>query len=474
MSIVLRITALVAVVCGAAILLVTRAEINETKRRYREATEEPLVDLAMLLAANVASSAGEGSLNTAALQQAVSLAQGSPLKARIYEIERESFELRIYVTDAHGVVIYDSDSGRDYGKDYSRWNDVLRALRGEYGARSSAEGPHHAGAMLYVAAPIFKDGLVIGALSVGKPTTSADLFIRSAKQSTKLLGASAFAAALLLALLLAFVVAAPLRRLTRYVRDVGSGKRTHLPALPAGEIRDLGTAFEQMRDALEDRAYVDTYVQTLAHALKSPLSGIRGAAELLGEELPAAERARFVSNLSHDAARMQQLIEKLLALSTIQREKALSGAEVLDFGAVVREATDGLQGLARARNVSIVLPAESDLCLRANRLWLKEACTNLLQNALEFGPAGSRVEVSFEHSAENISLHIRDHGPGIPEWAGEKIYEKFYSLPRPDSGNKSTGLGLAIVKEVAELHAGFVRIENCSDGGALATLCLPR
>ena len=83
------------------------------------------------------------------------------------------------------------------------------------------------------------------------------------------------------------------------------------------------------------------------------------------------------------------------------------------------------------------------------------------------------IEVSVECREGQVHLRVVDHGPGVPDYAGERVFERFYSLPRPDSGQRSSGLGLPFVREVATLHGGEVSLRNCEGGGAVATLTLP-
>jgi two-component system, OmpR family, sensor histidine kinase CreC len=106
---------------------------------------------------------------------------------------------------------------------------------------------------------------------------------------------------------------------------------------------------------------------------------------------------------------------------------------------------------------------------------LRRALSNLLDNAIDFSPDGAVVEIDLHVDPRIAQVKVRDHGPGIPDYAEDKVFEKFYSLARPHSQKKSTGLGLAFVKEIAELHHGRITLENASDGkGAVATLSLPR
>ena len=102
---------------------------------------------------------------------------------------------------------------------------------------------------------------------------------------------------------------------------------------------------------------------------------------------------------------------------------------------------------------------------------LETAIRNLLGNALEFIPKeDGKIELTIEERGKFIRLEIRDNGPGLPDYALGKVFNHFYSLPRPHSGHKSSGLGLCFVRECAQLHGGQADLTNHIDGGALATL----
>ncbi|HEU0199178.1 MAG TPA: ATP-binding protein, partial [Burkholderiaceae bacterium] len=96
------------------------------------------------------------------------------------------------------------------------------------------------------------------------------------------------------------------------------------------------------------------------------------------------------------------------------------------------------------------------------------------RNSVDFAPAGSVIDIAARARGRRVELTVRDRGPGLPAFAGARTFDKFFSLPRPGTGKKSTGLGLAFVKEVMQLHGGAARLVNHPDGGALATLALPR
>jgi two-component system sensor histidine kinase CreC len=115
---------------------------------------------------------------------------------------------------------------------------------------------------------------------------------------------------------------------------------------------------------------------------------------------------------------------------------------------------------------------DASIRVHGDRFLIGQAVGNLLQNALEFSSRGGNVAVSLRSEASEAVIVVRDHGPGIPDFALAKVFERFYSLARPD-GQRSSGLGLCFVREVAALHRGSIVIANDPAGGAVATLTLP-
>ena len=119
------------------------------------------------------------------------------------------------------------------------------------------------------------------------------------------------------------------------------------------------------------------------------------------------------------------------------------------------------------------LDAPVDAHVEGDAFLLCRVVDNLIDNAIDFAPAGSEVLITLSCDPRRARIGVRDHGPGIPDYARDKVFEKFYSLARPHSRKKSTGLGLAFVKEIAALHHGRIELGNAPGHGALATLSLP-
>jgi two-component system sensor histidine kinase CreC len=245
--------------------------------------------------------------------------------------------------------------------------------------------------------------------------------------------------------------------------------------MPGHQMKTLATALEDMRDALEGREYVESYVQSLTHELKSPVAAILGASEILQDGgVPEEKRQRFLGNIRAEAARLRDLLERLLHLAALEKQKTLLKREPVSFGEAIQRAWSHLSVLAQARQVVFEPQVDDELVVDGDAWLIELAVSNLLQNALDFSPPGARLKVKAYGFEKKAVLEIEDEGPGVPDYARERVFERFYSLPRPDSGKKSTGLGLCFVKEAAILHGGSIDLMPGEAGkGTKAVLVLP-
>lgn len=475
MSVRLRIVLAFVLLAGAGLLLLMRWVVTDFRTQPPRASEEAMVDMAHVLAALVESQIDGERIDTALLRATLDSALSRRFEARIFDLTKGEVGLRVYVTDAAGRVLYDSDGGRAEGQDYSRWIDVSRTLAGGYGARATRAVAHDPfTSVLHVAAPIRRGERIAGVLTVAKPVASVAVFIRSASRRLAVAGALTLALTALLSLGLARWITLPIERLTSYARSIRTGRRPPLPPLPPREIRALGEALEEMRLALEGKRYVEGYVRTLTHEIKGPLSAIRAAGELLGEEMPATERRRFLDNILSECARLQLMVDRLLALSAVEASQGLTEPAAIDVAGLVREVAASAAPLAEQRGVrlEVLVPADETLVV-GDAFLVRQALFNLVQNALDFTPAGGLVTLEVAPAAGDVALVVRDTGPGVPEYALPRVFERFYSA-RPPSAPVGVGLGLAFVRQVAVLHGGEASLANRSEGGAVATLRLPR
>ncbi len=458
--------------------------MNDVGIQPKKSMEEALVDVSHILAAylelniidNTNSSGDDAGhkIYTEELRIFMDRAWQRHFLARIYELEKKTVNIGVYVTDKQGIVVFDSQNQRWLGQDFSQRTDVYRTLRGQYGARTSRlEANDSITRIAYVAAPIYFAGKIIGVCTVSKDWRSINGFIKTTRDKIILAAGSLFLAALFVSLFISRWITLPIRRLTAYADTIKEGKRATLPKLGKGEIKELGDSFAAMLESLEGKKYIERYIQTLTHQLKGPLSAIRGAAELLQEELPEQDRTRFISNIENESIRLQRIVERMLELAALEQQRELRNVETIDLGGMVNDIADEMTVALQQKEIVLVLNLGKKRILKGERFLLHQAVYNLMQNAVEFTPHGGTIVVEIKQDWNRLILLIKDDGAGIPDYARDKVFDKFYSLGRPDTGKKSSGLGLSLVKEVAELHNGEITLKPNSPRGAVAMLKLP-
>ncbi|MFQ2271100.1 beta-lactam sensor histidine kinase BlrB [Aeromonas enteropelogenes] len=445
--------------------------VEEIKPGVRSATEDTLVDMTQLLAPLALDDLQEGNMTNGRLASAFARLNQTPINALIDGHLKQQAEYRIYVTDAHGVVIYDSD-GTDLGKDYSRWNDVYLTLRGEYGARSTRTDPDDpASSTMHVAAPLRDGDNIIGSLTVAKPNRTLMPAIKRGEQELLRAGGQMLLVSLLIGSLLVWWLNRSIGKLVHYADSVSKGEAAPLPRLHTVELDRLGHSLETMRHQLDGKRYIERYVHALTHELKSPLAAIRGAGEILAETPPPEVASRFIGNINQETARMQQLIERMLQLARLESGQGLDRQPV-EPASLGKRALDARQIIAQHRQVKLVGELASAPRQKWDPLLVEQAIGNLLDNAIDFSPAEGMVTLSGTRLDGGYCFRVCDQGPGIPDYALPRIFERFYSLPRPDRG-KSSGLGLSFAHEVAHQHGGRLTLVNRQQGGASAELWLP-
>jgi two-component system, OmpR family, sensor histidine kinase CreC len=447
--------------------------IGDLRTFFLKSVEDPLADQANILAELAGVSLASGSLDRQQFERLFHATYARSLSARIYGFPKTGVDVRVYITDARGIVLYDSVNPQNVGADFSQWRDVALTLRGHYGARSTRHDPLDArSTILHVAAPILVKGTVAGVLTVAKPTTTINAFIQ--QERPKILWR--WYGAALLAIVLSFIASVwltwPIKRLTRYAHDVRQGKRVVLPAVGRSELRDMALALEEMRESLEGKNYVERYIHTLTHEIKSPLTAIRGAAELLDEAMPRAKRQHFLANIRTEAGRIQDLVDRLLELAGLEARKSLHYRESVNLENLVNGVLESMAANFSAKGVRVTCHGTDGIMVTGDPFLLHRAVANLLQNAVDFSPRGGEICVTVT-GGDMVSLVVVDQGPGIPEHYRERVFDRFFSLQRPDGVKKSTGLGLNFVREVATLHNGSIVLENTPEGGACAVLKLP-
>jgi two-component system phosphate regulon sensor histidine kinase PhoR len=224
------------------------------------------------------------------------------------------------------------------------------------------------------------------------------------------------------------------------------------------------------------------FVANASHELRTPLAALLGFIETL--QGPAKNdvvaREKFLGIMQTQATRMARLIDDLLSLSRIELNAHLPPNLAVDLAPIVRQVADGLLTLARDRAVEIKLTTPPDvLSVLGDRDELVRALENLVENALKYGEAGKRVDITLSRAqtrsgAPEARIAVRDYGPGIAPEHLPRLTERFYRVDVADSrAQGGTGLGLALVKHVLNRHGGRLSIESVLGQGATFVMHLP-
>lgn len=376
------------------------------------------------------------------------------------------------VLDHRGCVV--ATTGSQLGECLDDLPEVQAALAGRYHAvaraRISDEPPppltsisRRGQVRLFTAMPLFDDGRLIGVVRMSR--TSMDpiqaLWAHRDTLQWALLGCLLLTIAV--SVFFARTITRPVRAITEAAQAIARGEsRRPLPAggvLPA-ELHDLSTALDQMTTQLRERAdYIAEFAATASHELKTPLTGIRGAAELLRDAWDAmddAQRQRFLDNIDAGAERMQRLVSRLLTLARIENRRTPLPEEDV----ALRPLLEGLIGRHPQAEIELAIDPAAPETLRIAPDQLVSAVGNLLDNAVRHG-AGQPVRLAVSPVGERLAVAVSDRGPGISEANRRRIFERFFTTARDDGG---TGLGLAITRAIARGRGGDVTFESGPEG----------
>ncbi len=294
------------------------------------------------------------------------------------------------------------------------------------------------------------------------------------------------AALLVLGLSAFFVVKLGLLPLTRIEVTAGhiaAGdlSRRVSPATPKTEVGRLGLALNAMLDRLEaafaarlaSEERLRQFLADASHELRTPLASIRGYAELfrMGATRDAEGTANSMRRIEEESARMGVLVEDLLTLARLDEEPDRERRPV-DLAVLARDAVQDAHARSPGREIS--LRADGPAVVAGDAAQLRQVLTNLLGNALVHTPPGTPVEVAVSSGPREVTLTVRDHGPGIPEDAREHLFERFYRREGGrERGKAGAGLGLAIVHGMVHAHHGRIAVSGAAGGGAEFVVTLP-
>jgi two-component system OmpR family sensor kinase len=387
---------------------------------------------------------------------------------------------RLLVIDASGRVLADSGAAA-VGENYRARPPVASALRGTPG---SATGAEPAGRIaLTVVAPVRAGGHVVGATFVTASTFSIVTLLADYRDQL-LIGVFAF-------LVAAFLLTEMLSRwLTRPLLELQAGAATlardpSVRVHPTGprETRELARAFNELAEEIEtssielheEERRKSRFVSDVSHELRSPLTGIRLAAEtLLDGDVGPEDHDRFLATIIRESDRLTGLANDLLELQRIEGATGELPIGRVDLTQTARLAVEANEPVAAERGVRVTVTGAAPDVLGA-RDRLQQVVGNLVDNATRHTPEGRSVTVELSEQDGSAVLRVIDEGPGIAERDLANLFERFYRAQYSrDRATGGTGLGLSIVRAIVTAHHGTIEAANRPEGGAAFTVRLPR
>jgi signal transduction histidine kinase len=226
----------------------------------------------------------------------------------------------------------------------------------------------------------------------------------------------------------------------------------------------LESSFEQMQRFTSD----------VSHELRTPLTAIRSVGEVgLREHRGDAEYRSIIGSMLEEADRLASLVDRLLMLSRAETGQSKFSNDDIDLRALADEVATHLGVLAEEKKQTIAVECLGTPHARADRLVVRQAVINLVDNAIKFSPVGGRVRIRVADGARKVTLDVIDSGPGIDAEARTRIFDRFYRAATASGAAPGTGLGLSIAKGAVEANSGRLTLESAEPGACTFRVTLP-
>jgi two-component system, OmpR family, sensor histidine kinase ChvG len=360
--------------------------------------------------------------------------------------------------------------GNQNGKGYS---EVRAALDGTPSYLVSVDERNES--IVAVAVPIIRFKTVLGVLQLSTRPGDIDGIVTAERVAILRVFAVAAVVMVILSILLASTIAGPIRQLARAAERVRYGvkSRQEIPDFTerSDEIGHLSGALRDMTTALFKRIEaIESFAADVAHELKNPLTSLRSAVETLPLARSETSRDRLLEVIQHDVRRLDRLISDISDASRLDAELLRNTAEPVDVVKVLTALTDVFNSVERDDGVKVRLAIPMGLPATAffangHDSRLGQVINNLVDNARSFSPKDGEVRINLRRNKNDIEIAVEDDGPGVPEHALERIFERFYTdRPEEQGFGQNSGLGLSISKQIIEAHGGKLWVENRMNG----------
>lgn len=294
------------------------------------------------------------------------------------------------------------------------------------------------------------------------------------------------ALALLLGLLIIWLLTRNFRKIIQVMERFKKGDLTARVSLQSkGEVKQVGDMFNEMADILTDNIEKLKAVENLrrelianvSHDLRTPISIIHGYIETLqmkGDQLPVADRQRYLNIVLESTEKLQKLVSELFELSKLEANQVKPKKEPFSMSELVSDISSNYRILAKDKGIAITTDLVEDLPpVLADISLIERVMQNLLDNALKYTPPGGRILIKTNHDNRSVSVSVMDTGVGVLETDQSKIFDRYYRANDFVDLKNSTGLGLAIAKKILALHNTTLQLQSRINEGSNFTFQLP-
>jgi heavy metal sensor kinase len=270
---------------------------------------------------------------------------------------------------------------------------------------------------------------------------------------------------------------APVERMTERARSITAERLSdRLPvAHPDDEMGRLATVFNETLGRLEGSfEQMRKFTADVSHELRTPLTAIRSVGEVgLREHRGDAEYRSIIGSMLEEVDRLASLVDRLLTLSRAEMGESKRSRDDIDLHVLADEVVSHLSVLAEEKKQSITVESAGTPHASGDRLAIRQALINLVDNAIKFSPAGGRIRIRVAETPRDAVLDVIDTGPGIDPESRARIFDRFYRAATATSAAPGTGLGLSIAKGTVEANAGRLILESSGKSGSTFRITLP-
>ena len=403
----------------------------------------------------------------------IALESGSRLSPLLLDAQRTTLS-GVRILDHQGIVV----GGRaDIGLSFAHLEEVQRARSGRYTSsirerairrptRAFASISRGTGIRVFVAFPILADDWLLGVVLLSRTPQSILEHLYNQKEKVFVLASIVLVLAVVLVIFTSYTVARPLHALIQQTKQFVKGEKESIEPLKAPvteEVALLSESFTEMARSLQSRAeYIRNFAAQVSHEFKTPLTGIRGAVELLQEhqnDMSLEQRTRFLRNVAQDTDRLQRLTDRLLEMAR---------ADVIEPTSETTELTPVLRDFGeryKDQDVTVSFAGTDQARAAIAPEIFETVFTNLLDNSRQNG--ATRVDIDLSRDNGCVHLVVADNGTGISPANAEHIFDSFFTTRRNEGG---TGLGLGIVRSLLKAYDGAISLEPSVKGATFRVI----